>query len=206
MKEYDEGLARDYGSRWTIEEEVREAAAGALSDAPGRILDAGCGNGLLLVRLPPDAFVVGLERSPWMIDEARRRAPRSRFVIGDLARLPFRTNAFTVAAAVNVLWGMKESDARRGVGELARVAGRAVLDYRNRANPGILLRRGRDARNPFHKISVDRFRGWLRAAGLTWTERPIRRPWSRGFLGALLSRVPGWAPHLLAEGRRPLPL
>jgi demethylmenaquinone methyltransferase/2-methoxy-6-polyprenyl-1,4-benzoquinol methylase len=62
---------------------------------PGRVLDVACGTGLVtreLVRR--GCSVVGLDQSPDMLAEARRRLPDVRFVAGEAERLPFADREF----------------------------------------------------------------------------------------------------------------
>jgi demethylmenaquinone methyltransferase/2-methoxy-6-polyprenyl-1,4-benzoquinol methylase len=62
---------------------------------PGRVLDVACGTGLVtreLVRR--GCSVVGLDQSPDMLAEARRRLPGVRFVAGEAERLPFADREF----------------------------------------------------------------------------------------------------------------
>lgn len=58
---------------------VREALAG---EPAGRLLDFGCGTGQLRDELP-DWDYTGVDASPAMIAEARRRRPDARLVCGD---------------------------------------------------------------------------------------------------------------------------
>jgi SAM-dependent methyltransferase len=54
----------------------------------GRIVEIGCGSGLLAKRLAVAGYdVLGFDVSPAMITLARRRAPRVRFRVGDLSSL-----------------------------------------------------------------------------------------------------------------------
>ena len=55
-------------------------------EAPARVVDMGCGPGNsteLLVRRFPDAEVIGLDTSPNMLSEARKRLPGARFAEAD---------------------------------------------------------------------------------------------------------------------------
>jgi SAM-dependent methyltransferase len=55
----------------------------------GRIVEIGCGSGLLAKHLSVAGYeVFGFDVSPAMITLARRRAPRARFRVGDLRSLP----------------------------------------------------------------------------------------------------------------------
>jgi len=57
------------------------------ADAPGRVVDLGCGAGNLTALLAarwPDAVVTGLDSSPQMIETARRDVPGIHFDVADL--------------------------------------------------------------------------------------------------------------------------
>ncbi len=67
---------------------ARDLLAKVRSDAVQRIVDVGCGPGNsteLLTARYPDAEVTGLDNSPAMLEEARRRLPNVRFELADAA-------------------------------------------------------------------------------------------------------------------------
>ena len=75
-----------------FEDERTRAAADLLARVPldraRRVVDVGCGPGNsteLLVRRYPDADVLGIDNSPAMLEEARRRLPSARFESADAA-------------------------------------------------------------------------------------------------------------------------
>lgn len=98
-----------------------------------RILDVGCGDGALTVRLAAEgADVTGLDADPCMLAAARARAKTSgtatTFVDGDIRSLPFADGSFDTVMAITVLCFV--GDAERVVQEMARVlrpGGRLVL-------------------------------------------------------------------------------
>jgi ubiquinone/menaquinone biosynthesis C-methylase UbiE len=98
-----------------------------------RVLDAGCGDGLLTRSLGErGAHIVGLDADRRMLVAAAARAAgggvHAEFVEGRLERLPFADNAFDVVVAVTVLCVV--SDASVAVREIARVlrpGGRLVI-------------------------------------------------------------------------------
>jgi ubiquinone/menaquinone biosynthesis C-methylase UbiE len=112
-------------------------------------LEVGCGTGhfthWLAGRLP---HVVGLDRSPAMLAEARRRLPRLPLVQGDAHGLPVRSRAVDLAVFVIALEFAEHPAV--ALAEAARVARRGVLVVAlNRWSLGGLSRRwGPAARSP----------------------------------------------------------
>src|SRR4051794_25608964 len=109
--------------------EVQEQGAlplhAAALDAAGvtrgtRLLDAGCGTGLvsLLGRLR-GADVAAIDASAGMLTIARERLPDADLREADLQALPFADGAFDVVLAVNSLFFA--ADMARAAAELARV-------------------------------------------------------------------------------------
>ncbi|MFC8515567.1 class I SAM-dependent methyltransferase [Streptomyces sp. NPDC057257] len=103
MLDYD-GEAREYDAS-----RGGEARAGAAADAlqrllppgPCRLLDVGCGTGIVTRRLlRPDRTVLGVDRSPGMLGVAARRVAGG-VVCGDATRLPVATDSVD---AVVLVW------------------------------------------------------------------------------------------------------
>ena len=84
--------------------DVHDFARRAILDAlalrpPDRLLEIGCGGGLLLRdALPTGATVVGLDHSAEMVDLARERAPGADVRLGSAEELPFADASFTAVA------------------------------------------------------------------------------------------------------------
>lgn len=123
--------ARDFAARL---EQLTLPLAGAVLDAakvaPGtRVLDAGCGAGLLLVLAKlRDARVSGLDASAALLDIARQRLAEADLREGDLEALPFADAGFDAVTAVNSLF--YATDMAAAMRELARVTrpgGRVVV-------------------------------------------------------------------------------
>jgi ubiquinone/menaquinone biosynthesis C-methylase UbiE len=69
---------------------------------PGRLLDVGCGTGLILRNMPPGA--VGLDINPWNAKKAKSYVPRSGgVVVGDAEKMPFKNRAFSTVVCAEVL-------------------------------------------------------------------------------------------------------
>lgn len=98
-----------------------------------RVLDVGCGDGVLAVRLAEaGAAATGLDADPRMLAAARERASAAgtatTFVDGDIRTLPFADGSFDTVMAITVLCFLR--DAEHAVQEMARVlrpGGRLVL-------------------------------------------------------------------------------
>jgi SAM-dependent methyltransferase len=82
-------------------------------------LDAGCGAGLSTAALAPLARqVTGLEPVPAMLAHRRAVAPRARFVVGQVERLPFAAGSFDLVTAAGSL---NYADLPSALAEIARV-------------------------------------------------------------------------------------
>ena len=114
-----------------IEEELILKLIGPVSGK--RVLDVGCGDGVLSVTLAQaGADVTGLDYDPLMLAAARRRAndagQKVALVEGDAQSLPFADSAFDIVVAVTILCFVAEPV--RTFHEMARVlrpGGRLVI-------------------------------------------------------------------------------
>jgi SAM-dependent methyltransferase len=88
-----------------------EAALNRLNGEPRRILDLGTGTGIaarLLARRFPKAEIVGVDLSPQMIEDARRRLPaelteRVQFEVADASSLRFGDGEFDLVVLLNMI-------------------------------------------------------------------------------------------------------
>jgi ubiquinone/menaquinone biosynthesis C-methylase UbiE len=124
---YDDG--RDAGYHAMIDRLessiVLEHAAGA------RVLEVGCGTGLVLARIAPTAAsAVGVDLSAGMIAKARSRG--LRVVRASATALPFASESFDVVCSFKVLAHVPAID--RALSEIARVTrpgGHMILEFYN---------------------------------------------------------------------------
>jgi SAM-dependent methyltransferase len=100
---------------------VADAVLDSAGVGPGdRVLDVGCGPGILLsAALARDARPTGVDVSPGMIAEARRRHPAVDLVEADVTDLPLADGAFDAAVGNFVLNHLPAPE--RAVAEVARV-------------------------------------------------------------------------------------
>jgi ubiquinone/menaquinone biosynthesis C-methylase UbiE len=85
-----------------------EEALGRLPSPPRRVLDLGTGTGSvarIVAERVPDADVVGVDISPRMLDEARRKtgSPRVSYRQADAERLPFEDASFDLVTLGNMI-------------------------------------------------------------------------------------------------------
>jgi SAM-dependent methyltransferase len=109
--------------------------------AAHRALEIGCGTGHFTAwlggRIP---VVVGLDRAPAMLAEARRRHADLAFVQGDAHDLPFRSEAVDVSVFITTLEFLARPAA--AVAEAARVSRRGLVVLAlNRCSAGAVSRR-----------------------------------------------------------------
>lgn len=97
--------AREVYGAEDIHDFARRAILDALAIKPGdRLLDVGCGGGLLLRDARyAGASVTGLDHSEEMVLLARERAPGATVILGAAEQLPFEDDSFTAIAMSIVL-------------------------------------------------------------------------------------------------------
>jgi len=84
----------------------------------GKILDNGCGTGILFQTLPESRFdIIGLDISAGMLRHAQKRA--RRLVLGDSRNLPFPDGGFDLVIARSLLHHLP--DPQGGIHEMARI-------------------------------------------------------------------------------------
>ncbi len=122
-----------------IEEELILALAGPVTGKS--VLDVGCGDGLLSVRLAQQgARVTGVDVDPRTLDAARDRASSAHaavmFIEGNVDSLPCAEGTFDIVVAVAVLCFVPNAES--AASEMARVlrpGGRVVIGELGRYSP-----------------------------------------------------------------------
>jgi SAM-dependent methyltransferase len=158
-----------------------KAAAFCFSGSGGRILDAGCGNGnLLLKALKKEGKenkatdFVGMDFSRNMLGRAKCRAAddhRAAFLQGSVTCLPFKDRSFDCVASSGVLTCLPSPEASaEALQEFSRVLkpeGVLVVDFFNRISHYTLARRHlfREPINPPEYVSPSEFQKDLAMAG-----------------------------------------
>lgn len=151
--------------------------------ADQRALDAGCGAGALALALAPRVReVVGVDRVPELLDEARRRAPENAsFVQGDVAALPLESFSFDLSGSLRVLHHVARPELVAA--ELTRVTRPGgtilVVDQLGDVDPLVSLELDRfeRARDPGHTrlLSENDLRALFEANGLVLMRSRIVR-------------------------------
>ena len=146
---YEAWYATARGRR--VDEAERALLAWLLAPFSGArsVLDVGCGTGHFAAWLRDRALdVIGLDRSPAMLAELRRRHAAIPVVVGDAGGLPVRSGAVDIALLVTTLEFVERPET--ALGEAVRVARQGlVLVVLNRWSLGGLSRRiGPQARRP----------------------------------------------------------
>ena len=100
-----------------------------------RILDLGCGTGQLSAEIAASgAQVTGLDRSPEMVAEARKKFPALLFAVGDARALPF-TEAFDAVFSNAMLhWIPEAQPVVEGISRALKPGGRFVAEFGGKGN------------------------------------------------------------------------
>jgi len=144
IRDLDPNEAGEYSSG-RLPQLVRHAALDHMPRIKGRVLDLGCGEGLLLKGLiasHPTAEVYGLD--PWgvILLRAKRRMGRKVMLLqGDSFHLPFKDRAFNIVFCLNLFNNLAEKGevmlTMREVYRVLRPGGYFLFDFRNTLNPFI---------------------------------------------------------------------
>ena len=127
-------LAVRYDRRWSsyIDGSVRETVSRMAIRSGDRVLDIGCGTGVLLRLLSdtvPDLTVFGIDLCPEMIAVAKRRLPGSAGLAeGRVDALPFADESFDIAVSTSAFHYFRAPQrALREMRRVLRVGGRLLI-------------------------------------------------------------------------------
>jgi trans-aconitate methyltransferase len=124
---------------------VWKLAAGVLellnTQSGERILDLGCGTGHLTARIAEaGAHVVGIDRSPDMIRQAREKYPSLRFEVMDAREISLDEIFDAVFSNATLHWIKEPERVMSGIKKSLRPGGRFVAEFGGRGNTGELLK------------------------------------------------------------------
>lgn len=87
-----------------------------------KVLDVGCGTGLITQVLKGDVW--GLDISKWKLDRAKHHVPNAKFVVGDAEGIPFDDNSFDCVVSTDILEHLERPDlAIRGIYRILKNGG-----------------------------------------------------------------------------------
>jgi len=90
--------------------------------ADDRLLDVATGTGkVLLAALPQITWGMGVDLSPHMLMQLRKKSSAASIALADARLLPLATNQFTVATTSFMLLHLSARDKQRVLGDMARV-------------------------------------------------------------------------------------
>jgi trans-aconitate methyltransferase len=204
-----------YDARHAFVWEKARGLLDLLAPLPGeRVLDLGCGTGQLTSEIAArGASVLGLDLSPAMIEEARRKFPALGFTAGDARCLDFQDQFDAVFSNAALHWIPQAERVVSGVARALRPGGRLVVEFGGKGNvrsvtaalEDALLEMGistADAR-PWYYPSIGEYSALVERHGLEVREASLfDRPteledgerglanWVRMFCGWFLERVP----------------
>jgi trans-aconitate methyltransferase len=142
-----------------------------------RILDVGCGTGHLTAQIADrGAQVVGIDRSPEMIQQAREKYPALRFEVMDAREIALPQRFDAVFSNATLHWIKEPERVISGIAKTLKPGGRFVAEFGGKGNVGELLAAvGRawtrlafpgPAPRPWYFPSVAEYAGLLEQHGL----------------------------------------
>lgn len=132
-KQWDAGL---YDSNYSFVWKNGEEMIGLLAPRAGeRILDLGCGTGHLTKRIAEaGANVIGMDRSPAMLEKARGSYNRIPFVMADAAEFAFAVPFDAVFSNAVLHWVKRQASAAECIARALKPGGRFVAEFGGAGN------------------------------------------------------------------------
>jgi len=177
-----------------------------------RVLDLGCGTGLLLEELAANgALVTGLDASASMVEKARANYPQFELQVGDARDFHFLSPFHLVFSNATLHWIPEASVVARSVARALQPSGRFVGEFGGEGNCGSIVSAlfqagtelGLTLESPWYYPSLAAYAQVLDGAGFEVTfahlfDRPTElkhpvtglRDWVNMFCGRFLERVP----------------
>jgi trans-aconitate methyltransferase len=110
------------------------------------ILDLGCGTGQLTAEIASaGAAVLGIDRSPAMIEEARKNFPMVRFQVGDVRTLPYEHEFDAVFSNAVLHWVQPAEAAVAAMARALKAGGRLVVEMGGHGNVAEIIRASEEA-------------------------------------------------------------
>jgi len=133
--------AKLYDDKHSFVWEKGKGVVELLAPKPGeRILDLGCGTGHLTAEIAATgANVIGIDRSPEMISQARRQFPNLKFEVADARHLDFERQFDAVFSNAVLHWIVEPELVVRSVARALGPAGRFVAEFGGKQNVSRLL-------------------------------------------------------------------
>lgn len=164
-----DGIEVADADRWNNHIHYHPILLSAVPTGAKRILDLGCGEGLLTRALAAgDAEVVGLDRDEPAIELARRHTdqPNVRYVVGDMLDPPFEGETFDAVLSVMALHHVDMREGLRAMASLVKPGGVVGVIGIARSSPRDLPH---DAAGAVLTRVLRRRRGdWVQPAPMCW--------------------------------------
>lgn len=172
-----------------------------------RIVDLGCGTGHLTARIAESrAAVIGIDRDPAMIAQARINFPQIQFQLADAAGFHVNEPVDAVFSNAVLHWVRDPVPAVTAIAAALKPGGRFVAEFGGKGNVDAVLEAVRacvpDAISPWYFPSIGEYAGILERHGIEVTfaelfDRPTplegsdaMRDWLRMFGAKLFENVP----------------
>lgn len=124
--DYYDHISRGYEGLYREEQEEKWEVLKDYVDVRGKkVLEVGCGTGIITEKLQGAKELTAVDRSRKMIEVAKEKGINAKFLVADAMELPFKDDEFDLVVSVTMLQDLE--DPLKAVEEMKRVGKKVVF-------------------------------------------------------------------------------
>ncbi len=126
VKDYYNSISKGYDSLYRGEQEKKwKAIRGYIRVKRKKVLEVGCGTGIITEKLKRASRLVAVDISEKMIEIAKSKGIKAEFLVADAENLPFEDKEFDIVISITMLQDLKNP--LKAIEEMKRVGKKVIF-------------------------------------------------------------------------------